>query len=189
MTVRELSKDEYDGALGLAWKVFLEFEAPSYAKEGVDAFFRLIHDPQYSDEIRAYGAFDDETLIGLIATRNGGDRITLFFVDGRYHRQGIGKRLFALACADNKSGRLTVNSSPYAVETYRHLGFQSTDDEKISSGIRFTPMECILKNPDCPCKRMRCERHGDCAACREHHKTKKCIIACERLAKKEKHDD
>ena len=35
----------------------------------------------------------------------------------------------------------TVNSSPYAVEVYRHLGFVPTDDEKSVDGLRFTPMQ------------------------------------------------
>lgn len=39
----------------------------------------------------------------------------------------------------------------------------------------------------CPCKRVNCPRHGDCAACREHHHTSgsKKLTRCERLALKE----
>lgn len=38
----------------------------------------------------------------------------------------------------------------------------------------------------CPCKRKNCERHGDCAACREHHKNvqRKYLPACDRLSEK-----
>lgn len=32
----------------------------------------------------------------------------------------------------------------------------------------------------CPCKRVKCERHGDCAACTEHHSTKKHPPYCKR---------
>lgn len=40
----------------------------------------------------------------------------------------------------------------------------------------------------CPCRRVKCVRHGDCAACSEHHRAKgKMLTTCERLhAKKEK---
>ena len=34
----------------------------------------------------------------------------------------------------------TVNSSPYAVEVYRHLGFVATDAEQCTDGLRYTPM-------------------------------------------------
>lgn len=36
----------------------------------------------------------------------------------------------------------------------------------------------------CPCKRVNCARHGDCAACRKHHSTKKLLPTCERVQKK-----
>ena len=39
----------------------------------------------------------------------------------------------------------TVNSSPYAVEIYRHLGFVPTDDEQSVDGLRFTPMQYSSK--------------------------------------------
>ncbi|MDD3336885.1 MAG: GNAT family N-acetyltransferase [Eubacteriales bacterium] len=183
MVVRELTKSEYGVALELALSVFQKFEARDYSEEGIATFNRLIHDSKYQNEIRVYGAFDGEALVGQIATRSNGNHISLFFVDDRYQRQGIGKRLFALACADNPSGKISVHFSPYAVEIYSRLGFHATDNEQVSSGIRFTPMECILKDPDCPCTRSRCQRHGDCAACREHHKSKKNTVACERLVK------
>lgn len=39
---------------------------------------------------------------------------------------------------------------------------------------------------DCPCKRRRCSRHGDCAACRAHHSTiKNSPVACERPSREE----
>lgn len=36
-----------------------------------------------------------------------------------------------------------VNSSPYAVEIYRHLGFEEVDQEQTVNGIRFTPMKYV----------------------------------------------
>lgn len=39
-----------------------------------------------------------------------------------------------------------------------------------------------LHREDCPCKRVKCKRHGDCAACRAHHQEKnKHPVACDRL--------
>lgn len=37
----------------------------------------------------------------------------------------------------------------------------------------------------CPCKRNKCPRHGDCAACREYHKDSRYRTACEQGAQKE----
>lgn len=45
----------------------------------------------------------------------------------------------------------------------------------------------IDEKMDCPCKRVQCERHGNCAACTEHHHApgKKLLTACERIKAKE----
>lgn len=42
------------------------------------------------------------------------------------------------------------------------------------------------KNESCPCKRTKCERHGDCSACKSHHHASKKIplATCERLENK-----
>lgn len=38
---------------------------------------------------------------------------------------------------------------------------------------------------DCPCKRTKCERHGQCKICREHHLlNKKTPPYCDRLKEK-----
>lgn len=43
------------------------------------------------------------------------------------------------------------------------------------------------ENTDCPYKRLNCERHGNCLACKEHHiNVKKYGTACERAEKKKK---
>lgn len=141
MVYRELYETETEKALDLVWNVFLEFEAPDYSEHGTAEFYRSIHDKQYLETLRLYGAFFKDVLVGIIATRCGGNHIALFFVDGRYQGHGIGRKLFELAAADNFSGRMTVNASPYVVSIYRHLGFTDTDSEQITHGIRYTPME------------------------------------------------
>ena len=42
--------------------------------------------------------------------------------------------------ADYAMPEFTVNSAPYAVDIYRHLGFAETGPEQTINGIRFTPM-------------------------------------------------
>ena len=139
-SIRGLDLPETEEALHLVWKVFQKYEAPDYTKEGIEAFYKSIHDESYLSQLCWYGAFIGETLVGVIATRCSGTHIALFFVDGAYHRQGIGKRLFQAARAANDGGRMTVNSSPYAVPVYHKLGFSDTDTEQVVSGLRFTPM-------------------------------------------------
>lgn len=144
MIIRELKCDELDVALELSWKVFKEYEAPDYSKQGVDEFYNILHDVDFIESLKVYGAFEQGKMIGTLAMRCEGNHIALFFVEGEFHRKGIGRKLFQKACEDNCTGKITVNSSPYAVEVYHHLGFVDTDTEQNVSGIRFTPMECII---------------------------------------------
>lgn len=137
LSIKRLDKKETENALNLVWEVFLEYEAPDYTQEGVDEFYKSIHDENYLSMLSVYGAFSSGKMIGVIATRNNGKHIALFFVDGKYHQQGIGKQLFQAVRTD----KMTVNSSPYAVAVYRKLGFEAVNTEQVITGLRFTPME------------------------------------------------
>jgi GNAT superfamily N-acetyltransferase len=90
------------------------------------------------ESLDMYGYYSDEKLIGVIAIRNKGNHIALFFVDGKYHIQGIGRKLFSYVLENSSSDEITVNSSPYAKEVYHRLGFVDTDVEQTVDGIRFT---------------------------------------------------
>lgn len=141
LSVRELEQEEIENALCLIWKVFLEYEAPDYTREGTDEFYKSIHDEKYLSALCFYGAFVQEELVGVIATRNAGTHIALFFVDGKYHRHGIGKQLFQTVRSKCSSDKITVNSSPYAVPIYHKLHFKDTDTEQSVNSLRFTHME------------------------------------------------
>lgn len=69
--------------------------------------------------------------------------------------------------------------------------FEFTDTEgndiEVYSPVKKEEKEEIRETEHCPCKRVKCERHGKCAECMEHHRTKKHPPACKRSkAKKEK---
>lgn len=126
------------------WAVFCEFVAPDYAPEGVKAFYKSIHDEDFLQQLGIYGAFLEAKMVGVIATRKADSHIALFFVDGKYQKQGIGRKLFETVKLNCNSEKMTVNASPYAVPIYTRLDFHQTEDEQIVSGIRFTPMEILL---------------------------------------------
>ena len=79
-------------------------------------------------------------MLGIIATKNY-NHIALFFVDGKFHKRGIGRALFDKICELNTAGYYTVNSSPYAKGVYEHLGFEYTDSEQSVNGLKFYPMK------------------------------------------------
>ena len=143
--VRRLERGEYEKAMELAWRVYQEFEAPDYSSDGIAAYYASIHTPSYWEQLCVYGAFENHELVGILATRDQGRHIAMFSVDGAHHRQGIGKQLFRAALCRCPGRTMTVRSSPYAVEVYRHLGFRPTGREKSENGIRYTPMRCRMR--------------------------------------------
>jgi len=139
--IESISKKHHEAAINLVLSVFLQYEACDYSQEGINTFMAFISNPESIDSLEFYGAFiNDDEIIGVIATRNNGNHIALFFVDGRYQRQGIGRKLFQVVLEKSMGNKITVNSSPYAVEIYKKLGFTADTDEQIKEGIRFTPM-------------------------------------------------
>lgn len=139
MEIRPIKPEEMPEALDLTWRTFLEFEAPDYTEEGIEEFRKTINDKEWLSKRAFLGAFDKETMLGIIATKDY-EHISLFFVDGKYHRNGIGRELFNKICELNTTGTYSVNSSPYARRVYERFGFEYTDKEQCVHGLRFYPM-------------------------------------------------
>ncbi len=138
--IRTLQPEEIPAAVDLIWTVFLQFEAPEYPEEGVRTFRALLDDREKISRLRFYGAFDGDVLVGTLCMRQP-QHIGGFFVRADHQRRGIGRALFERMTQDYEKQEYTVNSSPYAVEIYRCLGFIPTKEEQLEDGIRFTPME------------------------------------------------
>lgn len=148
MEIKKIEKSGRENAVELVERVFMQFEAPDYSAQGVETFLTTAtRNRAFLDSLAMYGAYDGGQLLGVIATRNNGSHIALFFVDGRYHRQGIGKQLFRTAAENSASNEITVNSSPFAREIYRRLGFVDTGEEQTTDGIRYIPMIYRKKQP------------------------------------------
>lgn len=166
--IRPAGQDEWEEAMGLAWKTFLEFEAGDYTPEGVRSFEDFITDSALkrmflSGDYRLVTAYVGDKMAGMITLRNE-CHISLLFVDKRYHRHGIGKALIdAVACyvkerygkrygpecgrglkEGYKGYRMTVNASPYGAAFYHRIGFKDLGPKRQQDGIIFTPMEYII---------------------------------------------
>lgn len=137
--IRKINNNELKEMIDLAWRVFLKYEAPDYSEEGILEFKKSINDPDFISKLEIYGAFEDDKLLGMIATR-GINHIAMFFVDENYQGMGIGRKLYNYICELNKDNYFTVNSSPYAKGIYEHLGFVCLNNLQEVNGIKFYPM-------------------------------------------------
>ena len=143
MEIRQIHPSEREKAVSLIWKTFLEFEAPDYSAKGTETFRTFIFDRGIFERVEFFGAFEDDGLKGVIATRNKRSHICCFFVLAQCQGQGMGKALWNYVKSDSTAPVITVNASPFAVPVYHKLGFSDTNTEQLKDGIRYTPMQFI----------------------------------------------
>lgn len=150
--IRRIKEEEFPEATALAWRVFLKYNAPGYTSDGVCNFRQFLTDEKLYElfingDYLMFACFAEGEPRGIISLRNG-NHISLLFVDENYHKMGIATSLLEYVCdycrKKDDIDCLTVNSSPYAEDFYRHFGFLDTDQAKITDGILYTPMKYIL---------------------------------------------
>lgn len=150
--IRTAHRDEWQDAMALAWRTFLQFEAEDYPPDGVKNFERFVTDSTIYrmfliGSYHLFVAYAGTTLVGMITLRDD-SHISLLFVDEKYHRQGIGRALVqyvkSYLVSGNRVSHVTVNSSPYGVGFYHKLGFRDVRPQEQKDGIIYTPMEFVL---------------------------------------------
>ena len=148
---RLTAKEDIHASLQLAEDVFMQFEAPDFPPRGVESFKSFIWGKRVKEMIAdgsfaLWGCYCENQLVGMLAMRDN-SHISLLFVMGDFHRQGIGRMLFAQAkkyAALHLKRKITVNASPYGLPFYRAIGFKETDMESVIDGVRSTPMEAKI---------------------------------------------
>ena len=153
MQICKIGPDKLRGALDLVWETFMKYEAPDYGEMGIATFRHFV---TYSNmvekvnqgEMKFYGCYLNQYLIGVIALRTG-QHISLLFVRGKIHHLGAATKLMKVVenevLAQNPKIRaVTVNASPYAVGFYEKNGFVALNKEQKADGIRFTPMRKMI---------------------------------------------
>ena len=138
--IQQLNPAEIPEAIELISQTFQQFVAPDYEKKGVENFYSFINLAENIEKMEFFGAFDGSILSGVLSTINKRSHICCFFVKADAHRRGIAKSLFNYLLKHSTNNYYTVNSSPYAVEFYKRIGFVPINSEQIADGIRFTPM-------------------------------------------------
>jgi len=148
--IKEVSGRDIKRAIELVNNVFSEFVAVDYSEQGKVTFETYLENKleEVSIELssghkKMWAYYQDDTILGVIATRDV-SHISLMFVDKQYHRRGIAKQLLQVVIDELKQDtsitQITVNSSPYAVKIYEHLGFLKTEEMQEKDGIIFIPM-------------------------------------------------
>lgn len=154
--IRKIKENEVEQALSLVMEVFMQFEAPDYKPEGVETFRKdIVENDEFIENRKKgtcpiYAAFDNDKIVGIIGMRATKTHINLVFTKKEYHRRGIATAIFNFMLSDLLAENpdlkeITLNSSPYGLGFYKHIGFIALTDEQELNGIRFTPMKYIIK--------------------------------------------
>lgn len=146
VAIRPLKEGEEPVACALVERIFNEFVAPEFPREGVEEFLRYAR-PDAMARRRATGhtvlvAEEDAGIVGVLELR-GHAHIAMLFVESQ--GRGVGRALFEEAlriCRGHPEGRghIRVHASRYAVPIYESFGFAAEGPEQEEHGITYTPM-------------------------------------------------
>lgn len=147
-----IKKDTANTAL-LMVDVYKKFNQGEATKEGLKKYVDSVHpnkvplDKLYKklNKPVAFVATDNDKIIGVI--RGTPDRINSLFVDGKYQKQGIGKKLVEFFVKTSKKQGIKfikVRSSVFAVKFYQAMGFKKTTGLRNPHGIKMYNMKKAL---------------------------------------------
>lgn len=151
INISEMDEKETAEVSELVKAGFDEFVKPDLTEEGIKEFYRaassFIHERPGNHFVLV--ASSANKIVGMIDVRDC-SHICLFFVSRDFHKKGVGKLLLTKAISkciaqSGESKNIDVNSSIYAVEAYKRLGFIQTKEEQIINGIKFVPMNLNLE--------------------------------------------
>lgn len=150
--IRWARESDWTPAMKMIWRTFLEYDGKDYTEEGIRNFFQFISDDNLYESFlkgkyQMLVALADGKVIGAGSIRSR-NHLSLLFVDGAYHRKGVGSAIMNRLCdyLQWEAGEryMSLKAAPYAVDFYRKLGFTTVRPEEEYSGIRVTSMVKIF---------------------------------------------
>ncbi len=149
MVVRTIEKADIPEAVKLIREGYEKFVSHDYTPQGSVRFFDYVSEDGFAGRIDGGTHFSlvavkDGELIGIIEMKDF-EQCTLFYVNARFHGQGIGRWLFDEAVAHCRASKpslktIKVNSSTYAVTAYKKLGFKAEGMLQEADGVVYQPM-------------------------------------------------
>lgn len=98
-------------------------------------------------------AEDEGKIVGVLRGRT--DKLQSLFVDGSYHRRGIGRQLvqrFEQECLRQQATVIRIMATLYAVPFYLEMGYKKSTGVRYGRtfegvGLPYQPMKKILRRP------------------------------------------
>lgn len=137
-------------------------------------------------------AKQDDEIVGVLLFSRENNMLCFLAVDPAFRRQHIAEKMFRFMLPQMSTGKpITVTTYREGVPEgiaarafYKRIGFT---EGKLTEEFGSPVQEFVWKAADtmtgkvnCPCKKTKCERHGNCDACRAYHARSKRKRPCER---------
>ena len=149
-----MKESEVDRVYDLIVRVFHEHVAPAYSNKGIDTFLNMVSPAALLEANEGQGSFvivarQENIIIGMLAVCKE-SHVALIFVNSQHQGKGIGKSLIdeAIKICRKRNPRLTaitVSSSPNSKTFYEGVGFTAQGEEVDEDGMRYTPMQRIVR--------------------------------------------
>ena len=151
--IRKFTKKDTANTALLMVKVYKKFNQGEATKKGLQEYVNSVHpykvplDKLYQklNKSIAFVATDNNKIIGIV--RGTPERINSLFVDGKYQKQGIGKKLveFFVRTAKKQGAEfIKVRSSVFALSFYQAMGFKKTTGLRQPHGMKMYNMKKAL---------------------------------------------
>ncbi|MDC0834612.1 GNAT family N-acetyltransferase [Geitlerinema sp. CS-897] len=148
VTFREATLDDADALSDLILESQRQFCFHEYTVEGQELMNRVCGRKalrHYLERGDVYFVAESEGRIVGVAGIRDNTRLAHNFVDAKWHRRGISKRLWKLASEEclrrGNPGSFDLRASTYAIPIYEKWGFVQTAPTSQECGITSTPMK------------------------------------------------
>jgi GNAT superfamily N-acetyltransferase len=147
VTIRPAGPDDAEAISALETRLAEKFITPEYSGTGAAVLMESLTAEATKDRMGQgvwyFVAVEDDAIVGVAALIPRGHLYHLF-VDEAHHNQGIARRLWEMvrdeARAHGNPGRITVNSSRYAVPFYERIGFTKDGGVTEKNEVTCQPM-------------------------------------------------
>lgn len=153
LQIRAYQPQDTEALLQLVKASFDEHLLSETNDDGRDYFFSFVHQVLVSDSTSfvTWVALIDASPVGILSLRDA-THLCLFFTASHFLNRGVGRRLLAaverqLWLVQPDGFTLTVNSSLFAVNIYRRLGFTPSGDVAQQRGLSFRPLQKRVTPP------------------------------------------
>ena len=152
MRIRKMQPKDYVESTKLIQRVYKTMNKNEGSKKAVQSYINRFHPS--NPHFHKFGkiplklvAEDNGKIIGIL--RGFDNKIVSLFVDKKYHKKGVGKKLYNKAEKVIKKNHkiIKIKSSLYAVPFYKKLGFKNTTGIRSLKKlpIKFQPMKKLLQ--------------------------------------------